>query len=57
MTIQPINSMRAPVRIQGVRRVARRAKSENTEEVAPEDPPAPKRANPPGVGENLDITV
>ena len=56
MAIEPINAVLRPVKVAAVKRVARRAASESTEEV-PEEAQTPKRSNPPGVGENLDVTV
>jgi len=59
MPVEPISGVMLPVRVQPIKRVARRAKSQAAETVAD---PAPavrlKRSNnPPGVGDNLDVTV
>lgn len=56
MSIQPISSLTRSAKVHGVKRVTRRAKGENTEESA-QTPVTAKRSNPPGVGENLDVTV
>jgi hypothetical protein len=56
MAVAPITAVMTPVRVGAVKRVSRRAKPDEVEEPV-EDPAKPRRSNPPGVGENLDVTV
>jgi hypothetical protein len=57
MSIDPISGVTMPVRVTSVKRVTRRAKSEAAEAPRDDAPVRAKRSNPPGVGENLDVTV
>ena len=56
MAIEPITAVMTPIRVGAVKRVSRRQNTDEVEET-PDETDKPKRSNPPGIGENLDVTV
>ena len=56
MAVEPITAVMNPIRVGAVKRVSRRSKTEETEET-PDHSVKSKRSNPPGIGENMDVTV